>query len=198
MLNSHFFHPTKRLWHVSVESKSASQSSAISATLRHFSIISVGQRSRAVGFCITWDVTASTKSDSFSLGCILCFCTSSPKNAMKRVWLSQCWLEDWTTAWCYCMHPKSLQSCPTLCDPMDCSPPGSSAGREKKRTTATCVLVEIYSHLPLTPTQTKLSVCLENCEFKVFPSFVLFFFLHRELYPSSCICLVICTRILLF
>ena len=22
---------------------------------------------------------------------------------------------------------KSLQSCPTLCDPMDCSPPGSSA-----------------------------------------------------------------------
>ena len=25
-----------------------------------------------------------------------------------------------------CMHAKSLQSCPTLCDPMDCSPPGSS------------------------------------------------------------------------
>ena len=24
------------------------------------------------------------------------------------------------------MHDKSLQSCPTLCDPMDCSPPGSS------------------------------------------------------------------------
>ena len=24
------------------------------------------------------------------------------------------------------MHAKSLQSCPTLCDPMDCSPPGSS------------------------------------------------------------------------
>ena len=22
---------------------------------------------------------------------------------------------------------KSLQSCPTLCDPMDCSPPGSSS-----------------------------------------------------------------------
>ena len=27
---------------------------------------------------------------------------------------------------CMCMHAKSLQSCPTLCDPMDCSPPGSS------------------------------------------------------------------------
>ena len=24
------------------------------------------------------------------------------------------------------MHAKSLQSCPTLCDPMDCSLPGSS------------------------------------------------------------------------
>ena len=25
------------------------------------------------------------------------------------------------------VHAKSLQSCPTLCNPMDCSPPGSSA-----------------------------------------------------------------------
>ena len=25
-----------------------------------------------------------------------------------------------------CMHAKSLQSCLTLCDPIDCSPPGSS------------------------------------------------------------------------
>ena len=25
-----------------------------------------------------------------------------------------------------CMHAKSLQLCPTLCDPMDCSLPGSS------------------------------------------------------------------------
>ena len=24
------------------------------------------------------------------------------------------------------VHPKSLQSCPTLCDPMNCSLPGSS------------------------------------------------------------------------
>ena len=27
---------------------------------------------------------------------------------------------------CSCMRAKSLQSCQTLCDPMDCSPPGSS------------------------------------------------------------------------
>ena len=25
-----------------------------------------------------------------------------------------------------CVHARSLQSCPTLCDPMDCSLPGSS------------------------------------------------------------------------
>ena len=25
-----------------------------------------------------------------------------------------------------CVHTQSLQSCPALCDPMDCSPPGSS------------------------------------------------------------------------
>ena len=27
---------------------------------------------------------------------------------------------------CVCVCVKSLQSCPTLCYPMDCSPPGSS------------------------------------------------------------------------
>ena len=27
---------------------------------------------------------------------------------------------------CVCVHAKSLQSCQTLCDPMDCSPPASS------------------------------------------------------------------------
>ena len=26
----------------------------------------------------------------------------------------------------FCMRAKSLQSCPSLCDPVDCSPPGSS------------------------------------------------------------------------
>ncbi|CAI9174350.1 unnamed protein product [Rangifer tarandus platyrhynchus] len=27
---------------------------------------------------------------------------------------------------CVCVHAKSLQSCPTPCNPMNCSPPGSS------------------------------------------------------------------------
>ena len=30
---------------------------------------------------------------------------------------------------CLCVHVKSLQSCPTPCDPVDCSPPGSSVHR---------------------------------------------------------------------
>ena len=30
---------------------------------------------------------------------------------------------------CICVHAKLLQSCPTLCDPRDCSPPGSSVHR---------------------------------------------------------------------
>ena len=28
-----------------------------------------------------------------------------------------------------CVHAKSIQSCPTLCNPMDCSPPGASVHR---------------------------------------------------------------------
>ena len=28
-----------------------------------------------------------------------------------------------------CMHAESLQLCPTLCDPMDSSPPGTSVHR---------------------------------------------------------------------
>ena len=44
-----------------------------------------------------------------------------------------------------CMHAKSLQSSPTLCNPMDCSPPGSSVYRilqalEKEMTTHSSVL----------------------------------------------------------
>ena len=39
------------------------------------------------------------------------------------------------TALC-CMRAKLLQSCPTLCDSMDCSPPGSSVhGESPDRTT---------------------------------------------------------------
>ena len=32
----------------------------------------------------------------------------------------------WGSCFGVCMHAKLLQSCLTLCNPMDCSPPGSS------------------------------------------------------------------------
>ena len=38
-----------------------------------------------------------------------------------------------------CMHAKSLQSCPTLCNPMDCSPPGSSVYRILQAWTLECI-----------------------------------------------------------
>ena len=50
----------------------------------------------------------------------------------SHIWILQespsaevCCIED-ESGLCTCVHAKSLQSCPTLCDPMDCSPPGSS------------------------------------------------------------------------
>ena len=36
------------------------------------------------------------------------------------------WLTSLYSIGSACVHDKSLQSCLTLCDPMDCSPPGSS------------------------------------------------------------------------
>ena len=39
------------------------------------------------------------------------------------------WQQVWLTSWIkkhYRVPVKSLQLCPTLCDPMDCSPPGSA------------------------------------------------------------------------
>ena len=38
------------------------------------------------------------------------------------------WCSFWNLVFllCLCVHPTSLQSCPTLCNTMDCSPPGSS------------------------------------------------------------------------
>ena len=35
-------------------------------------------------------------------------------------------LRNWPSHCGCCVHAESLQSCPTLCDPMDCSLPGSS------------------------------------------------------------------------
>ena len=40
--------------------------------------------------------------------------------------VSSCFHPSPSECVCVCVHAKSLQLCPTLCNPMDCSPPGSS------------------------------------------------------------------------
>ena len=45
---------------------------------------------------------------------------------LQKPWLS---ITITFSYWSMCMRAKSLQSCLTLCDPMDCSPPGSSVHR---------------------------------------------------------------------
>ena len=54
-----------------------------------------------------------------------------------------------------CFHTKSLQSCQTLCDPMDCSPPGSSVHGiyQVKNTGMSChvLLQGIFSTQGLNP-----------------------------------------------
>ena len=42
----------------------------------------------------------------------------------KDLWIAEFIVQQYVAY--YALHAKSLQSCPTLCDPMDCSLPGSS------------------------------------------------------------------------
>ena len=57
--------------------------------------------------------------------------------AVQAVTVSQTYLSDWTTTnhikipvqFSLCPAAKSLQSCPTLCDPIHSSPPGSPVPR---------------------------------------------------------------------
>ena len=46
------------------------------------------------------------------------------------------WMRNFMTAW---MHAQSLQSCPTLCDPMDCSPSGYSVHENLRASILECV-----------------------------------------------------------
>ena len=47
---------------------------------------------------------------------------------LLRLWDSPARILEWVAISFSneCMHAKLLQSCPTVCDPMDSSPPGSS------------------------------------------------------------------------
>ena len=49
------------------------------------------------------------------------FCSSLGQGS-HRGWI----LNDDINWWCACTHAQSLQVCSTLCDPTDCTPPGSS------------------------------------------------------------------------
>ena len=53
---------------------------------------------------------------------------TSPQTCLNSSLLtvSSCFHPSPSECVCVCVHAKSLQSCPTLCNPMDCSPPGSS------------------------------------------------------------------------
>ena len=61
-----------------------------------------------------------------------------------------------------CLRAKLLQSCPTLCDPMDCSLPSSSVHGIHQARILECVVIPFFSSLPLAaPGKPKaLYVCL--------------------------------------
>ena len=44
----------------------------------------------------------------------------------QKIWKTQQWPQDWKRSVFFPAAAKSLQSCLTLCDPIDGSPPGSS------------------------------------------------------------------------
>ena len=63
---------------------------------------------------------------------------------------------------CVCLHAKSLESCLTLCDSMDCSPPGSSVyGILQARTGVGCHALPqgILPHPGIEPTSL-MSTCI--------------------------------------
>ena len=70
---------------------------------------------------------------------------------------------------CAWMHAKSLQSCPTLCNPMDCSPPGSSVHGDSpgKNTGLGChaFLQELFLTQGLNPCL----LCLLHCKWIIYP-----------------------------
>ena len=79
----------------------------------------------------TYRVPVTLKYLSFLLGnsVLRHFCISraldNSWNRKKKKKMSICSLNLRDKAWCLATTAKSLQSCPTLCDPTDGSPPGS-------------------------------------------------------------------------
>ena len=86
------------------------------------------------------------------------------KCALPQWWVERAYLPEWLTVagpwgrvfrgflrgipaeWSFCthacMHAKSFQLCLTLCDPMDCSPPGSSVHGIFQARVGCCALLQ--------------------------------------------------------
>ena len=60
-----------------------------------------------------------------------------------------------------CVHAKSLQSCPTLCSPMDCSPPGFSVHGILQARILKCVVM--LSSRGSSPTRDQTCVSYISC-----------------------------------
>ena len=87
------------------------------------------------------------------------------------------------------MHAKSLQSCPTLCDPMDSSPPGSPVHRTLQERTLEWVAISCsaawttLSVLPLTFQRLTTSI---SSNIKYLSSFILYkIILNTEMIPTN-------------
>ena len=74
-----------------------------------------------------------------------------------------------------CVHTKPLQSCPTLCNPIDCSPPGSSAMEFFR---------QYWSGLPFPPPK-----LINRLYFKTFYQYqnILFHFLEHTIELLTCL-----------
>ena len=90
-------------------------------------------------FPFTWDSTVSPRCGLFELDCLPylprcvyidleCASTSLgwPPNSLVSTLIWDVYLISQVSAMTWCMHAQSLRSCPTVCNPMDHSPPGSS------------------------------------------------------------------------
>ena len=62
------------------------------------------------------------------------------------------------------MHAKSLQSCPTLCNPMDSSPPGSSVHRILQARMLEWVVISFSIFLPRVVKNIESESTLVNCK----------------------------------
>ena len=89
-----------------------------------------------------------------------------------------------------CPHAKSLQSCPIMCDPMDCSPPGSSVHGILQARILAWVTVPSSRGFSWPRNQTCISYnsCIGRWVFFfVFTTRVTKMYIHQDVYTSNII-----------